>query len=238
MAITIIATIMEETTLFVFLLLKLNIVIYLFPERTRIMPIPFILIFAILCLVLMHNLRRSRRIAEKRSAQFWANEAAANETRRQDISQLDYIYIPLELLPFGTDRSDSSRHCEDILHDLDSKKILNLNAYTNTDLKLQYGVANLAFLSECDERFLLLIRTLYQWACILLEDGYTKEAIQVAEYSIEIGSDISGCYYMLADYYRALGDDAALDALRKSAEAITGLQADSIKEYLNKSQES
>ena len=116
--------------------------------------------------------------------------------------------------------------------------ILNLSSYTNTDLKLQYGVANLAFLSECDERFLLLIRTLYQWACILLDDGYTKEAIQVAEYSIQIGSDISGCYYMLADYYRMTDDDAALDTLRKSAETITGFQANSIKEYLNKSQES
>ncbi len=202
------------------------------------MPIPFILIFAIVCLILMHNLQRNRKIAEKRSAQFWANEAAANETRRQDISQLDYIYIPLELLPFGTDSSESSRHCENIIHDLDTKRILNLNAYTNTDLKLQYGIANLAFLSECDEHFLLLIRTLYQWACILLEDGYTKEAIQVAEYSIRIGSDISGCYYMLADYYCTLDNTAALDALRKSAEAITGLQADSIREYLNKSPKS
>lgn len=202
------------------------------------MPIPFILIFAILCLVLMHNLRRSRRVAEQRSARFWANEAAANETRRQDISRLEYIYIPIELLPFGVDSSEPSGHCEKILHELDKKQILNLSSYTNTDLKLQYGVANLAFLSECDERFLLLIRTLYQWACILLDDGYTKEAIQVAEYSIQIGSDISGCYYMLADYYRMINDDAALDTLRKSAETITGFQANSIKEYLNKSQES
>lgn len=202
------------------------------------MPIPFILIFAILCLVLMHNLRRSRRIAEQRSARFWANETAANGTRRQDISGLDYIYIPIELLPFGVDTSESSGHCEKILHDLDKKQILNLSSYTNTDLKLQYGVANLAFLSECDDRFLLLIRTLYQWACILLDDGYTREAIQVAEYSIQIGSDISGCYYMLADYYRMIGDDTSLESLRKSAETITGLQANSIKEYLNKSQES
>ena len=43
---------------------------------------------------------------------------------------------------------------------------------------------------------------------------------------------------MLADYYRMTDDDAALDTLRKSAETITGFQANSIKEYLNKSQES
>lgn len=202
------------------------------------MPIPFILIFAILCILLMYSLRRSRRIAEQRSARFWAKEASANETRRQDVSQLDYIYIPIELLPFGTDASEQSRHYEDILHQLDSQQILNLNAYTNTDLKLQYGAANLEFLSACDERFTQLIRTLYQWSCILLEHGYTQEAIQTAEYSLEIGSDISGCYYMLADYYRLIQDDAALDRLRTRAKSLTGLQAESIREYLNKSTES
>lgn len=202
------------------------------------MPIPFILILAILCFLLMHALRRSRRIAEQRSARFWAKEASANETRRQDVSQLDYIYIPIELLPFGVDTSDHSRQLEETLRRLDSKQILNLNAYTNTDLKLQYGAANLEFLSACDDRFTQLIRTLYQWSCILLEHGYTQEAIQVAEYSLEIGSDISGCYYMLADYYRLIQDDAALDRLRTNAKALTGLQADSIREYLNKSPES
>lgn len=199
------------------------------------MPIPFIIIFAILCLLLMQALRRSRRIAEQRSARFWAKEASANETRRQDISRLEYIYIPIELLPFGTDTSEQSKQLETILYQLDSKQILNLNAYTNTDLKLQYGAANLAYLSDCDERFTQLIRTLYQWSCVLLEHEYTEEAIRVAEYSLEIGSDISGCYYMLADYYRLIQDDDALERLRTSAQALTGLQANAIREYLNKS---
>ena len=62
-----------------------------------------------------------------------------------------------------------------------------------------------------------------------------KEAIRVAEYSVEIGSDISGCYYMLADYYQADDNPDAMEQLRQSAQQLTGLQAELIMQYLNKS---
>lgn len=199
------------------------------------MPIPLIIIIAILCLILMHNINRSKRLAKERTDQFWEQEAAADNTRKKDISSLDYIYIPIETLPFGVDTTKEVTALEDTLRRLDSTNILNLSAYTNTELKLEYGVANLSYLSECDERFTLLIRTLYQWAVLLQEHDFINEAVQVAEYSIEIGSDISGCYYMLADYYQAIGNTEAIQNLQKSADSIQGLQADPIKDYLNKS---
>ena len=199
------------------------------------MPIPLIIIIAILCLILMHNINRSKRLTKERSDQFWKQEADADNTRKKEISSLDYIYIPIETLPFGVDTTKEVVALEDTLRRLDSTKILNLSAYTNTELKLEYGVANLSFLSECDERFTLLIRTLYQWAVLLQEHDFINEAVQVAEYSIEIGSDISGCYYMLADYYQAIGNTEAIQNLQKSADSIQGLQADPIKDYLNKS---
>lgn len=199
------------------------------------MPIPLIIIIAILCLILMHNINRSKRLTKERSDQFWKQEADADNTRKKDISSLDYIYIPIETLPFGVDTTKEVTALEDTLRRLDSTKILNLSAYTNTELKLEYGVANLSYLSECDERFTLLIRTLYQWAVLLQEHDFINEAVQVAEYSIEIGSDISGCYYMLADYYQAIGNTEAIQNLQKSADSIQGLQADPIKDYLNKS---
>ncbi|MBQ8147937.1 MAG: hypothetical protein IJ040_04010 [Lachnospiraceae bacterium] len=183
----------------------------------------------------MHNINRSKRLTKERSDQFWKQEADADNTRKKDISSLDYIYIPIETLPFGVDTTKEVAALEDTLRRLDSTKILNLSAYTNTELKLEYGVANLSYLSECDERFTLLIRTLYQWAVLLQEHDFINEAVQVAEYSIEIGSDISGCYYMLADYYQAIGNTEAIQNLQKSADSIQGLQADPIKDYLNKS---
>lgn len=201
------------------------------------MPIPLILIVAILCFILMHNIKRSKAMAEEQSARFWQREAEADNVRRQDISSLNYIYIPIETLPFGVDTTPEVQEAEAIIRRLDSTQILNLSQYTNTDLKMEYGAANLNFLSQCDERFTLLVRTLYQWACLLSEHDHIPEAVRVATYCIEIGSDISGCYYMLADYYRAHNDTDSIKELLKRAEAITGLQADSIKDYLNKSLE-
>ena len=147
------------------------------------------------------------------------------------------IYIPIETLPFGLDASPQAKAFEETIRQLDQSQILNLNKYTNTDLKMTYGAANLAFLTECDERYTLLIRTLYQWSCLLLEDGYLSAAIRIAEYSIDIGSDISGCYYMLADYYQSVNDREALEQLRQTADSLDGIQASLIQEYLNKSQE-
>ena len=199
------------------------------------MKVLFILLSVMFCLLVMRNIKRTNRLGQAETDRFWQREAKADFTRKQDISQLDYINIPLEQLPFGVDSSSEVQRTESSIRQLKDTKILNLNNYTNTDLKLMYGVANLTELSECDNRFTILVRTLYQWACRLQEHGHIREAIQVAEYSIEIGSDISGCYYMLADYYQTIGDNESLDRLRASAETLTGLNAKPIKEYLNKS---
>lgn len=197
--------------------------------------IPFIAIFAILCIIFMLLVKRSNRSVQKKREQFWQTEREADSVRKQDISHLDYIYIPMELLPFGTDPSPEVQKLETTIRTLDSAKILNLGQYTNTELKLQYGVANLPFLSECDDRYTQLVRALYQWACLLLEHDHLPEAIQVARCSIDLGSDVAGCYYMLCDYYASVGDTESIHRLQTAADHLTGLQADSIKDYLNKS---
>lgn len=200
-------------------------------------PLTSVMVFAIFSFLFMMLVKRSRRRTDQKMSQFWQQETAANQVRKQDISTLDYVYIPLETLPFGVGQTSEVERLEGIIRDLDTKQIVNLSQYTNTELKLKYGVANLDILSACDERFTTLIRTLYQWSCLLLNSGHLDAAIQVAEYSIDIGSDISGCYYMLADYYNSIQDATALNRLRESADKLTGLNANAIKDYLNKSPE-
>lgn len=200
-------------------------------------PLTSVMVFAIFSFLFMMLVKRSRRRTDQKMSQFWQQETAANQVRKQDISMLDYVYIPLETLPFGVGQSSEITRLEGIIRELDTKQIVNLSQYTNTELKLKYGVANLDILSACDERFTTLIRTLYQWSCLLLNSGHLDAAIQVAEYSIDIGSDISGCYYMLADYYNSIQDATALNRLRESADKLTGLNANAIKDYLNKSPE-
>ncbi len=196
------------------------------------MPFLLFIIFVILSLTLMHRIRYVKQQEAKQGSKFWQQESHADNIRKQDISQLNYIYIPIEMLPFGVDTSKEVVSLEDTIRRLDNTKILNLNQYTNTELKIQYGAANLPFLSECDERYTILVRTLYQWACKLLDHGFTTEAIQIAEYSIDIGSDLSGIYYMLADYYKLFADENALQELSKSAQALTCMNAPQIQEYV------
>ena len=200
-------------------------------------PLTSVMVFAIFSFLFMMLVKRSRRRTDQKMSQFWQQETAANQVRKQDISTLDYVYIPLETLPFGVGQTSEITRLEGIIRELDTKQIVNLSQYTNTELKLKYGVANLDILSACDERFTTLIRTLYQWSCLLLNSGHLDAAIQVAEYSIDIGYDISGCYYMLADYYNSIQDATALNRLRESADKLTGLNANAIKDYLNKSPE-
>lgn len=200
-------------------------------------PLTSVMVFAIFSFLFMMLVKRSRRRTDQKMSQFWQQETAANQVRKQDISTLDYVYIPLETLPFGVGQTPEIERLEGIIRDLDTKQIVNLSQHTNTELKLKYGVANLDVLSACDDRFTTLIRTLYQWSCLLLNSGHLDAAIQVAEYSIDIGSDISGCYYMLADYYNSVQDTTALNRLKESADKLTGLNANTIKDYLNKSPE-
>lgn len=196
------------------------------------MPFLFFIIFAILSLTLMHRIRYIRHKETKLSSELWQLESQADSTRKQDISHLGYIDIPMETLPFGVDSSSDTIALENTIRRLEGTKILNLNQYTNTELKLQYGVANLPFLSECDERYTVLVRSLYQWACKLLDHGFAEHAIQVAEYSIDIGSDLSGVYYMLTDYYKLIGDADALQNLLSSAQSLSGMNAPQIQEYV------
>ena len=95
--------------------------------------------------VFLFSYLRKRSTREQREAQeqFWQRENEANHTRRQDISGLPYINIPLEQFPVGIFEDDALKEDEKKLLALSEKKILNLGGITNTELKLLYGAANL-----------------------------------------------------------------------------------------------
>ena len=55
---------------------------------------------------------------------------------------------------------------------LKEKKILNLSGFTNTDLKLEYGVGNLTELTDYDNNYVTLSRSLARIAELLTEQGF------------------------------------------------------------------
>lgn len=127
--------------------------------------VPVVLITFILFLA-YYAYRRKQidKVNTQKESDFWQRENDANSTRKQDITNLDYIQIPVDTFPIGAYPNEGYEETEQQLLALSEQNILNLTGISNTDLKLQYGVSNLAILSDCDERFTTLVRLLTDYA--------------------------------------------------------------------------
>lgn len=178
------------------------------------MTLAFLASFIAFCVVLSISIKRQTRQAREKEKNFWAREARANSVRRKSLDGLDYIKIPLETFPTHILQNDSTvQECISTLEALTSQKIVNLTGYTNTDLKLEYGTANITLLSEYDQNYTVLVGTLQKWADILLETGYVEEATVLMEFAVSTGTDISRTYYELADYWASQGEVSQVDRL-------------------------
>ena len=105
--------------------------------------------YYIICLTVIVGFAAFRAIAyqNKKSKRaldrFWDRETKSNSVRRADISNLDYITFDIDKLPINESKDlGFSDICDELIM-LSGKKFLNLAAYTNTDLKMMYGPANL-----------------------------------------------------------------------------------------------
>ena len=154
----------------------------------------------VFCLVIAFTNRRHKKMVEKYEKEFWDREARANNTRKKSLASLTYISIPDYLLPedFMPEDDEVSALFE-TLKELSGQKIVNLTGYTNTDLKLEYGTANITCLSEYDQNYTLLARSLQRLAEILYTNARIAEARAVLEFAVSTGTDVSHSYYLLAD---------------------------------------
>ena len=118
-----------------------------------------------------------------------------------------------------------SEECKEILRSLSTQKIVNLTGYTNTDLKLSYGTANITCLTEYDQNYTLLVSTLQKWAEALYRGGAKKEGRQVLEYAVSIGTDVSHTYFLLADLYDEEGESDLKCSLIEKASGLSSLSS-------------
>ena len=131
---------------------------------------------------------------------FWEKELAAGNTRRQDLEKLDYITIPLEQLPLGLN-TDAEKE----LVALSKERIKNFQGLSNTELKLQYGTANLDELSSYESNFIRLQQVVLEYAKELCTADRRADAIHILEFMLQNGGDISGLYLELATLYQQEG---------------------------------
>ena len=201
------------------------------------MLLPFLAIIIIVTIYIAIRRSSAMRSEENVWENFREREQEANWTRKQDISNLAYIKLPLDTLPLGRFDDEVLKNYEDALYDLSTQPICNLNGISNTDLKLRYGAANLNTLSQCDTNYSTLVSLLANYGEKLFELSHPDEARQVLEYSLSLGSDIGKTDELLATIYEYEGQPEKINALYESAEKITSIRRNSIlrkmEEHLN-----
>lgn len=176
-------------------------------ERILYTKMLFLSSFIVLCIIIAYVNRKHRKMTEKADREFWERESAANNVRKKPLDDLAYITIPFDSLPMDTMADDPTvQEITGLLSDLSALKIVNLTGLTNTDLKLEYGTANITCLTEYDQNYTLLARTLQQWAEVLYTGGFEAEAAAVLEFAVSTRTDVSHSYYLLADIYDRRGE--------------------------------
>ena len=179
------------------------------------------------------RIKRQTKIQQNKENSFWERERLANSVRKKPLDNLNYIRIPLETFPTHIMQEDETvLECIDLMESLSSQKIVNLTGFSNTDLKLEYGTANITVLTEYDQNYTLLVRTLQKWADILIAAGYTKEAAILMEFSISTQTDVSRTYYQLADYYVSQRESEKIQWLKDTADGLRSSNRNIILNHL------
>ena len=185
----------------------------------------FATFFIIIIFILWYAYERSKavRIAKKNSDDFWVLEQKANSTRRKPLDDLEKIIIPIDTLPFLDTVDEKLTEYQELIKSLSETDIYNLTGISNTDLKLKYGAPNFPYLSQCDQNFIELARTLNQWGKRLLELSFVTEAQAVLEFAIDCRSDVSTTYEMLSSLYVSQKQPAKIQHLMEVAESLDTL---------------
>ena len=203
--------------------------------------------FILILFLLQHNMKKNSKKEKINNETFWKRESEANSVRKKDISGLDYIRIPDTLTCpdtqderilsiYVTRVDDFSFDMVMMINELNTgliealkeKKILNLSGFTNTDLKLEYGVGNLTELTDYDNNYVTLSRSLARIAELLTEQGLKKEAAAFLEFGIATHTDIGKNYTLLAGYYMEYGKPEKIDFLIAQAEQLSSLSKEPI----------
>lgn len=191
---------------------------------------PIFTVFVLFALFTMIYMNRSNRTASLNNEAFLEKEREANSTRKKPITDLHYVDVNTASLPsietedeYIIERIGTLNHLAD-----PEVKVCNLSQYTNTELKLKYGVANLTILSEYDQNYTMLCRCLYEIGRRLYESGDKYTAMAYLEYGIACGTDLKSHYMLLADIYEEELQYKKIVELIHSAENINSLLKNSL----------
>ena len=201
------------------------------------MKLPFLASFLVLIGIVFFRIRKSNHDYENEEQSFWEKEHKANAVRKKSLDSLHYITIPDMLLSmdYSGDAASTFVDCINTLTDLSTRKIVNFTGISNTDLKLTYGTANITVLTEYDQNYTTLARTLQKVSEILYDAGLIEDAVSYLEFAVSTGSDVSKTYFLLARIYKDRGEEDKIQGLIQKAEALQSLMKHTIVHTLQES---
>ena len=183
---------------------------------------------------LTFQLRKSRNLNEKASVDFWENENMANSVRKKQLEDSDFVHFPFDKLPEeDTFDPEAIPECYSILKELSDKKMVNLNGISNTEVKMRFGTANIAILTEYDTNYECFAKNIYLLCQHLYDLGRKEEALMLSEEAILTGTDSLSHYKLMVQIYREQGNFAAISWLRENAEKIKGITKGAILRALS-----
>ncbi len=185
------------------------------------LPIPIIFIWFIIFIVYL-AFKRTKQTQNQQNANqsFLERERLANNTRKKDISGLNYLPFTTDRLPDPVSSDEKLNIIESELKELSNQKIINLSQYSNTDLKLMYGPANLPALSEYDDNYHRLAALFLDYASRQLELCDTSAAIAALEYAAELRIQSSRIYLLLAELYLKQGTPEKINTIRDTVSSM------------------
>ncbi|MCI5882954.1 MAG: hypothetical protein MRZ84_02840 [Eubacterium sp.] len=159
--------------------------------------------------------RKATKQQEKESKEFWQREEEANHTRKKDISHLPLFTPDSSRIPWEYTQNETIRHYLDKLRRCMDKPMMDLSEYTNTDLKLAYGIGNFQTLSEYDETYQTFIQNLSALANAYFEVGDLTRAREVSRLCIDYDPINRVAYLTLANTYKKEGNSHGLADLKQ-----------------------
>ena len=107
------------------------------------LPFPSLFVcFLIFILWLHYEKRKSSREEKKLSDEFWQREEAANCARNKDISKLPVFEPDMKQVPMPESGDENICYYQNRVLEQSRLPMMDLSEYSNTDLKLAYGVGN------------------------------------------------------------------------------------------------
>lgn len=197
------------------------------------MNYPFLIVivpFAAFCFIYM---KVTNRRSTLNTEALFEKEREANNVRKQPLDDIEFVEIDLSRIPFIETENAIIKEAQKTIETLCTQKIANLSDFSNTDLKFKYGVANLPVLTEYDQNYTVLCRTLFDLGRELNSIEKYSEARMVLEYGVDCGTDLKSHYMLLANMYEDNGESEKIMWLIEKAENMKSMLKNSLIKELN-----